>query len=185
MSKFEVVCPHCRKPNAVEKTSFGAPGTDHGQQDIKCPHCSKRWKENVGETSSLAKSAPSGELSALIVQVRGQFGELMTKINALAANRTAAAARQSAKFVTKGAESDVEWNDTAKQELEKALNNGTRIDVAKTEVSTSSRFQTVESIGVGVRTAPGGRFVPDGFENNDVAKAELNKALSNGKRVDC
>jgi hypothetical protein len=121
------------------------------------------------------------ELSQLIVKVRGQIAELTKKINDLAERR--AASPQSASFDTKGRE--VEKGDIVARELEKALANGTRIDVVGSEVSTAPRFQTVESIGVGIRTAPGGRFVPDGFENNDVAKGELNKALANGMRVDC
>jgi transposase-like protein len=72
MSKFEVVCPFCRKPNGVEKNSFGV--SAHGLQKIQCSHCSKRWEENLSDTGGLVKSAPapSSELAALRVLVRAR-----------------------------------------------------------------------------------------------------------------
>jgi hypothetical protein len=180
MSKFETVCPHCRKPNTVEKTSFGAAGTEHGQQDIQCSHCSKRWKEDLGESGSLTKSAPtqSPEMATLRERVAELAKVLQAFIDRQAAAR--AAAPQSARFNVSGRE--VEKSDGDVRELlDKALEHGTRVDVAHPETNRSAGFQTVESIGVGVRTAPGGRFAPDGFESNDVAKAELAKALRNGR----
>jgi hypothetical protein len=123
-------------------------------------------------------SNPPSELSALIVQVRAQMDELTKRITALAERRAAATA--SARFNANGR--DVERSDEINRGfLNKALANGTRIDAPGTEVS-AARFQPVETIRVGVRTAPGGRFVPDGFEKNDVAAAELEKALANPKR---
>lgn len=109
MSKFEVVCPFCRKPNAVEKNSFGA--SAHGPQDIQCSHCSKRWEENLSDTGRLAKSAtvPSSELAALRVQVRAQMDELLGKINGLLQQREAVSRR----FQPNG----VEKSDVAQQEL--------------------------------------------------------------------
>jgi predicted Zn finger-like uncharacterized protein len=111
MSKVEVVCPFCRKPNAVEKNSLGA--SAHGLQDVQCSHCSKRWEENLSESGPLAKSAPapSSELAALRVQVRSQMDELAKKINGLIERRTAAT--PPARFNTNG----VEKSDVAQQEL--------------------------------------------------------------------
>jgi hypothetical protein len=115
-------------------------------------------------------SNQSSELDRLRVQVRAQMEELMTKVNALIESR-ATAARQS-RFNPQG----VEKSDVAAQELQKALANPVRF---QPESSTGARFQTVHSIASGVRTAPGGRFVPDGFEKNDVAEQELKKSLNN------
>jgi transposase-like protein len=91
MSKVETICPYCKKQIVVEKNYFGVGEHAHSLQDIQCSHCSKSWKQDLSVT--LAKSAPalSCELAELRVQVRGQLDELMTKINALIANRTAAA----------------------------------------------------------------------------------------------
>jgi hypothetical protein len=177
MSKFEVVCPHCRKPNAVEKTSFGALGTDHGQQDIQCSHCLKRWKEDLGETGSLTKSAPSQATG--MAELRQRLIELGKVVDAYVARRAAA---QPARFNTNGRE--VEKSDEINREfLNKALANGTRIDVAQPEGSTSPRFQTVESVGSGQRVRSGAPFDTNGVEKSDIADAELQRALANGKPV--
>ena len=90
MSKVEVVCPFCRKSNAVEKNSFGA--SAHGLQDVQCSHYSKLWEENLSDTGQPAKSetVPSSELAALRVQVRAQMDELVKKINGLIERRTVA-----------------------------------------------------------------------------------------------
>ena len=111
MSKVEVICPFCRKPNAVEKNSFGA--SAHGLQDVQCSHCSKRWEENLSDTERLAKSATvrSSELAALRVQVRAQMDELVKKINGLIERRTVAT--ESARFNING----VEKSCVAQQEL--------------------------------------------------------------------
>jgi hypothetical protein len=110
MSKVDAVCPFCRKPNAVEKSSFA---DRHGLQDVQCSHCSKRWDENLSDTGRLAKSAtvPSSELAALRVQVRAQMDELVKKINGLIERRTVATG--SARFNING----VEKSDVAQQEL--------------------------------------------------------------------
>ena len=177
MSKFEVVCPYCKEPNTVEKSSFV---DRYGLQNINCSHCSKSWAGNLSETGRLAKSTPaaSTELPALRVQVRAQMDELLKKINGLIERR--AAASGPARFNTSG----VEKADVAAQELEKALANGKPVTF-ETEASTSARFQTVESIASGVRTArgTGARFIPDGFEKNDVAAEELKKALARPIRI--
>jgi hypothetical protein len=70
-----------------------------------------------------------------------------------------AAAR--ATFNTRG----VEKSDVAARELEKALNKGTRIDVAQPAESSSPRFNT------------------RGVEKSDVAATELEKALANPIRI--
>jgi hypothetical protein len=180
MSKVETVCPFCGKTNTVEKFSFSG-ALAHGLPEIKCSHCSKSWGENLIETGSLAKSAPTQSVG--MAELRQRLIELGKVVDAYVARRAAA---RPAGFNTSGRE--VEKSDGDVRELlNKALDNGTRIDVAHPEVNTSARFQTVESIGVGERTAhgSGARFIPDGFEGNDVAKAELAKALASGKRVDC
>jgi hypothetical protein len=104
MSKIETVCPFCKKQIVVEKNHFGVGEHAHGLHEIQCSHYSKSWQQNLSVT--LAKSAPalSNELSELRVQVRGQLDELMTKINALVANRTATA-RQT-RFNPQGVEKD-------------------------------------------------------------------------------
>ena len=51
MSKFETVCPYCKKTNAVEKSSFV---DEHGLQKIQCSHCSKGWATDLSVTGSLA-----------------------------------------------------------------------------------------------------------------------------------
>ena len=91
MTKVETVCPYFKKQIVVERNHFGAGEHAHSLRGIRCSHRSKRWKEDLSVT--LAKSAPalSSNLAELRVQVRGQLDELMTKINALVANRTAAA----------------------------------------------------------------------------------------------
>jgi transposase-like protein len=81
MSKVEVVCPFCRESNAVEKYSFSG-ALKHGLPEIKCPHCSKSWGQNVIETGSLAKSAPSSELAELRVQNMIVFREISEKLEA-------------------------------------------------------------------------------------------------------
>jgi phage FluMu protein Com len=172
MSKFETKCPHCRMPNAVEKSSFGA--LANGLQTIQCCHCSKSWSENLGDSEGLSKSAGMPELAKLIA-------ELQSLVNARLGTQAPA---NGAKFVAKSADSEVEVNDTVRQQLAKALANGKRVDVAEPEISKASRFQLVETVGVGVRTTLGGQFVPDGRENNDVAAAELGKALANPKMID-
>jgi len=123
-----------------------------------------------------ALSNPSSELAQLRVQVRAQMEELLTKINGLLVSR--AAATGPARFNPAG----VEKGDLAAQELQKALANGTPVGSHR-ESSAGARFQTVESVASGVRTAPGGRFVPDGFEKNAVAEEELKKSLANPQRV--
>ena len=50
MSKFETVCPYCKKTNAVEKSSFF---DEHGLQKIRCSHCSKEWATDLSVTGSL------------------------------------------------------------------------------------------------------------------------------------
>ncbi len=176
MSKIETVCPFCKRTNAVEKNSFGV--SAHGLNKVQCSHCSKSWEENLVETGSLAKSAPapSSELAALRVQVRAQMEELTKRINGLLESR-AAAARQS-KFNPQG----VEKSDVVAQELQKALSNGKPVTFQPHEES-GPRFQRVESTAPGVRTAPGGRFVPDGFEKNATAEEELKKALARPMRI--
>lgn len=182
MNTVETVCPYCKKANTVEKTS----SVDrYGLQNIRCAHCSKSWQGNLSDANHLVKSArPGGEvtdLAVLRVQVRGQLDELVKRINGLLESR-AAAARQT-RFNPQG----VEKSDVAQQELTKALANGKPITF-ETEASTSGRFQTVESVASGVRTAhgagaSGARFVPDGFEKNDVAEEELKKALARPIRI--
>ena len=176
MSKVEAVCPHCHKANALEVTSLTKVV---GLQDIQCSHCSKHWHEDLSVTNRLIKSAPvpSTELSALIVQVRGQIDELAKKIGDLAERRTAAAA-QSARFNTSG----VEKSDVVAQELNKALANGKPVGVEAPE-SGSPRFQTVASIGSAQRVRSGQPFDVGGVEKSDVADHELRKALGNGKPV--
>jgi hypothetical protein len=120
--------------------------------------------------------APSNQ-SGGMAELRQRIIELGKVVEAYVARRAAA---QPTRFNTNGRE--VEKSDIVAQELEKALANGKPVTF-ETEASTSARFQTVESIGVGVRTAPGGRFVPDGFEKNDVAAEELNKALARPIRI--
>ena len=97
MSKIETVCPFCKKPTVVEKSSFGA--LADGLQNIQCPHCSKRWAEDLSVTGKLAKSAPapsteapapSTELAELRVQLNAQFAELLSKIKGLTERRVAA-----------------------------------------------------------------------------------------------
>src|SRR6266852_277440 len=56
MSKVETACPHCRKWNTVEKSSTSV--TAYGYK-IQCSNCSKYWEDTLGETGSLAKSAPA------------------------------------------------------------------------------------------------------------------------------
>jgi hypothetical protein len=90
------------------------------------------------------------------------------------------AAARGARFVTKLADSPVEWTDTARQELAKALDNGTRIDVAQPVESSSPRFQTVESVGTHQRVRSGQPF---NVEKSDTADAELEKALANPIRI--
>ncbi len=175
MSKIEAVCPYCHKANALEVASLSKVV---GLQNIQCSHCSKRWDEDLSATSRFIKSAPvpSSELAALRVQVRAQMDELLVKINGLLQQREAAS--RPIGFNTKG----VEKSDVAAQELEKALANGKPVTF-QAESGSAARFTTVDSIGVGVRTAPGGRFVPDGFEKNDVAAEELKKALARPIRI--
>src|SRR5258708_7331346 len=120
--------------------------------------------------------APSNELAALRVQIRAQMEELTKRINGLLESRAAAA--RSARFNTSG----VEKGDVVAQELQKALANGTPVGSHR-ESSAGARFQTVESVASGVRTAPGGRFVPDGFEKNATAEEELKKALARPIRI--
>jgi hypothetical protein len=179
MSKIETVCPHCRMPNAVEKSRYGA--LADGLQVIQCCHCSKSWSENLGDSEGLSKSAGMAD-------VIKQAEELLALVNARLGIQPPATAQPTAggKFVAKSADSEVEVNDTVRQELLKALSNGKRVDAVNAvdpEPSKTNRFQLVETIGVGVRTQPGGHFVPDGAENNDVAKTHIEKALANGKRV--
>jgi len=174
MSKIETACPHCRKWNTVEKSSTGV--TAHGLNKVQCSHCSKSWEANLVETGVLAKSAPSSELDALRVQVRAQMEELTKRINGLLESR--AAATRSAGFNTRG----VEKSDVVAQELQKALLNGKPVTF-QPEGGGSARFQAVETIAPGVRTAPGGRFVPDGFEKNATAEEELKKALARPMRI--
>jgi len=83
----------------VEKNHFGV-GEEHAHslQDVQCSHCSKRWKEELSVT--LVKSAPA--LSNNLAELRVQLDELMTKINALVANRAAAA--QQMRFNPQGVE---------------------------------------------------------------------------------
>ena len=87
MTKVETV----KKQIVVERNHFGVGEHAHSLQDIRCSHCSKRWKEDLSVTR--AKSAPtlSSNLAELRVLVRGQLDELMTKINALVARRAAVA----------------------------------------------------------------------------------------------
>jgi len=174
MSNVSAICPFCKRTNAVEKSSSGRDG--YGLQNIQCSHCSKSWAENLGETGSLAKSAPSSELAALRVQIRAQMEELTKRINGLLESRVAAA--RSVRFNPSG----VEKSDTVAQELQKALANGKPVTF-QPEGGGSARFQTVESVASGVRTAPGGRFVPDGFEKNATAEEELKKALARPMRI--
>src|SRR6267378_6726001 len=176
MSNVSAICPFCKRTNAVEKNSFVV--SAHGLNKVQCSHCSKSWEENLVETGSLAKSAPapSSELAALRVQVRAQMEELTKRINGLLESRAAAA--RSVRFNTSG----VEKSDTVAQELQKALSNGKPVTF-QPEGGTSARFQAVESIAPGVRTAPGGRFVPDGFEKNATAEEELKKALARPMRI--
>jgi len=62
MSKVETACPHCRKWNTVEKSSTSV--TAFGYR-IQCSHCSKYWEDTLGETGSLAKSAPADGMAAV------------------------------------------------------------------------------------------------------------------------
>ena len=89
MTKVEAVCPHCKKTNAVEKSSFV---DAHGIQIIQCSHCSKTWARDLSVTGSLTKSAPgaSSDLAELRVQVRAQLNELTKRINGLIESRVAA-----------------------------------------------------------------------------------------------
>jgi hypothetical protein len=114
--------------------------------------------------------APSSELAALRVQIRAQMEELTKRINGLLESR--------ARFNPSG----VEKSDVVSQELNKALANGKPVTF-QPEGGGSARFQTVESVASGVRTAPGGRFVPDGFEKNATAEEELKKALARPIRI--
>jgi len=175
MSKFETVCPYCKKTNAVEKSSFV---DEHGLQKIQCSHCSKGWATDLSVTDSLTKSAPgaSSELAELRVQVRAQLNELTKRINGLIESRAVAA--RLARFNTTG----VEKSDVVAQELEKALANGQPVAFHPSEGS-SRRFQTVESVGSGQRVRSGAAFDTNGIEKSDVADQELQKALGNGKPV--
>jgi transposase-like protein len=173
MSNVSAICPFCKRTNAVEKNSFGV--SAYGLNKVECSHCSKSWEENLVETGSLAKSAPS-ELAVLRVQIRAQMEELTKRINGLLETRQAAA--RLARFNPAG----VEKSDLVAQELNKALSNGKPVTF-QPEGGGSARFQTVESVASGVRTAPGGRFVPDGFEKNATAEEELKKALARPMRI--
>jgi transposase-like protein len=71
MSKIQTVqtvCPHCGKPNAVQKRSHV---NYYGLQQIQCAHCSKDWGENLNETEGLAKSAaaPTNEMADLYQRI--------------------------------------------------------------------------------------------------------------------
>jgi hypothetical protein len=107
-----------------------------------------------------APSNPTSELDRLRIQVRGQMNELMTKINALIANRTAGTS-QSAKFNTKGVQKS---DEEVRGLLNKALDNGKPVT-----------FQTQESQSA--------RFQPNGVEKSDVAAAELEKSLASPIRI--
>ena len=103
MTKVETVCPYFKKQIVVETNHFGVGEHAHSLQDIRCSHYSKRWKEDL--SVALAKSAPA--LSSKLAELRAQLDQLMTKINALVASRTAAA--QQTRFNPQG----VEKNDLA------------------------------------------------------------------------
>ena len=173
MSKVEVVCPHCDKPNAVEKSIFA---DRHGLQKIQCSHCSKSWAEDLSVTGTLAKSAhaPSSELAELRVEINAQFTALLAKLNGIIERRATAARR----FNTSG----VERSDVTLHELQKALANGTPITFQSAD-STPLRFQTAESVGSGRRVRSGQPFDTNGVEKSDVADAELQRALDSGKPV--
>ena len=80
---------------------------------------------------------PSSELAALRVQVRAQLNELMKRINGLLESRAAAA--RSAKFDTNGRA--VEKSDEVNREfLNKALENGKRVDVSRLAAPCGRRF---------------------------------------------
>lgn len=116
-----------------------------------------------------SESVGMSELQRLIAQAAKAVDEYVARN---------AAAR--AKFVTKLADSKVEWTDPARQELEKALNNGTRIDVARSAESPSSKFQAVTQVGTHQRVRSGQPF---NVEKSDTADAELEKALANPIRI--
>lgn len=124
--------------------------------------------------------APSNELAELRVQLNAQFAELLSKLNGLIQQREAASRR----FNINGRDGVQKSDGDVREMLNKALDNGTRVDVAhQQEVSVSPRFQTVESVGSGQRMRSGQPFDVNGIEKSDTADAELRHALGHGKPV--
>jgi hypothetical protein len=90
MTKVETVCWYFKRQIVVERNHFGVGEHAHSLQDIRCPHCSKGWKED--RSVALAKSAPA--LSSKLAEVRVQLDQLMTKINALVASHSGGPANE-------------------------------------------------------------------------------------------
>ena len=103
MTKVETVCPYFKKQIVVERNHFGVGEHATACKTFGVRHCSKRWKEDL--SVALAKSAPA--LSSKLAELRVRLDQLMTKINALVASRTAAA--QQTRFNPQG----IEKNDLA------------------------------------------------------------------------
>jgi hypothetical protein len=160
MSK-EVVCPFCKESNTVEKYSFSG-ALKHGLPEIKCPHCSKSWGQNVIETGSLAKSAPvSSELAELRVQLNAQFAELLAKLQGLTERR--AAAPRPVSFQPQGYESATVVKFVA------GMPGGLMLESDIADAAEASRQHSA--------------FVTKAANGDAVAHAELQKALANGKPV--
>jgi hypothetical protein len=176
MRKIEAVCPYCTKTKTIETYGTAA------NVSLKCTQCSKIWDEDLSETGRLAKSAPTQ--SPEMATLRERIAELAKVVQAYIDRQATAraAAPQSARFNT-GGRSVEKSNEINRELLNKALDNGVRVDVAQPAESSSPRLQTVESVGSGRRVRSGAAFDTNGVEKTAAADAELAKALANGKPV--
>jgi hypothetical protein len=162
MSKIQTVCPHCGKPNPFSKSYVER----FGLQNIECPHCSKSLGGNLNANSNLSKSAgvPSGELAALRVQVLAQMDELRKKINGLL-ERSGAAPRP-ARFQPDGGGGEPVREAATVLKFVAGMPGGLMVesDVDKSELQSPA-------------------FVTKAATGEVVARAELEKALANGRPV--